>query len=181
MNISRLSLLLGSLSIVVAVSGCTDAGGFARRQTNPTDISSLLAETAVAEQSTIDSSETDRAPAALVQTVSAQTAVQPSLITLPKDGDLNALINSASGPVLLDFYADWCGPCRVQGRILHELEETAAKRKTLIIKVNVDQHRQIAEDLEVSSLPTLMMIKDGQIVQRQSGLAKKNRLVAWMK
>ena len=108
-------------------------------------------------------------------------AVQPSLITLPRGGDLNAKISGASGPVLLDFFADWCGPCRTQGKILHDLETAAAKSQTLIIKINVDEHPQLAKELRVSSLPTLMMIKNGRIVERQTGVANKSRLVAWMR
>jgi len=180
MNIFRLSLLLGPLSIVAALSGCTDAGGFASRKTNSTDLPQLLDETAAIEQSTIDRIDPDQSSESLISTVSSRITVQPSLITLPIGGDLRATISNAPGPVLLDFYADWCGPCRVQGKILHEMEETATKNKTLIIKINVDEHPQIAEDLQVSSLPTLMMVRDGRIVRRQSGIAKKSRLVAWM-
>ena len=180
MNSSRLYVLLGLLLLVAGVSGCTDGGAVAFRREEPNDLAQLLAEAAAIQQSTVDGIESDRTPTTLVNTASTHEPVQPSLITLPKGDDLLAQINGASGPVLLDFFADWCGPCRVQGQILHDMEDTAAENQTLIIKINVDEHPQIAEELQVDSLPTLMMIKDGKIVRRYSGVAKKNRLVAWM-
>jgi thioredoxin len=180
MKLSRLDGLLGLLLIVAGISGCTDGGAVAFRQQHPNVFPELIAEAAAIQQSAIDGIESDPTPTTLVSTASTHEPVQPSLITLPKGGDLFAEINGAHGPVLLDFFADWCGPCRIQGQILHDIEGTAAKAQTLIIKINVDEHPQLAEDLQVSSLPTLMMIKDGEIVKRQSGVANKNRLLAWM-
>jgi thioredoxin len=185
MNNSLLNVLLGLLLTIVGASGCTDGGAYAFRQQDPHDVPEMVAEAEVIQQSAInavESAPTPTVPTTLVSTApTAPQPVQPSLITLPRGGDLNAKISGASGPVLLDFFADWCGPCRTQGKILHDLEGAAAKSQTLIIKINVDEHPQLAKELRVSSLPTLMMIKNGRIVERQTGVANKSRLVAWMR
>ena len=76
---------------------------------------------------------------------------------------------------MLDFFADWCGPCRAQGKILRDVAETAAETQTLIVKINVDEHPQLAKEFQVSSLPTLMMLNDGEILRRQTGVTSKNR------
>ena len=99
-----------------------------------------------------------------------------SLITLGKDQDLADLVVKAPGVVLIDFYATWCGPCVKQGKVLHQLENFASKKKASIIKVDVDQHEKLASLFDVSSLPTLMLIKNGKIVERQSGLASETRI-----
>lgn len=99
-----------------------------------------------------------------------------SLVTLGKDQDLAELVVKAPGVVLVDFYATWCGPCVKQGKVLHGLEDYASQKNASIIKVDVDQHEELASLFEVSSLPTLMLIKDGKIVERQRGLASKTRV-----
>ena len=181
MNMTRLYALTGLLLIVAGVSGCTEGGGLAFRHDDTSDFPELIAEAAAIEQSSIDGVLSDQAPTTLVSAAVARKPVQPSLITLPRGGNLNAQIKNAAGPVLLDFFADWCGPCRTQGQILHDIEGTAAETQTLIIKINVDEHPELAKKLQVESLPTLMMVKNGKVVARQSGVANRNRLVAWMK
>lgn len=79
-------------------------------------------------------------------------------------------------PVLVDFYADWCGPCRALGPILEELAEETKDAK--IVKVNVDESPQLASQYGVSSIPSLLVFKDGRIVARQTGLAGKQQLKA---
>ena len=133
------------------------------------------------QRSPIENVESNPARTTLASSDSGRPTAQRSLITLPKGGDLSAQIKEARGSVLLDFFADWCGPCRAQGRILHDIADTAAETQTLIIKINIDEHPQLAKEFQVSSLPTLMMMKDGKIVRRQSGVANKNRLVNWMR
>lgn len=102
--------------------------------------------------------------------------VMPALVTLGQDQDLQTIVAQSPGTVLIDFYADWCGPCQKQGQILHQVESTAAQNSASIIKVNIDQHPALAEQFEVSSLPTLMLVRDGQIVDRRSGVADHQTL-----
>lgn len=102
----------------------------------------------------------------------------PSLVTLGPNEDLFELIRSVKGPVLVDFYADWCGPCRKQGSILHDLESTATENEALIVKVDVDQHQQLAQHFDVQSLPTLVLLKNEKIIERQTGLADSTRIAS---
>ena len=108
-------------------------------------------------------------------------AKSKSLITLGEDQDLAKLVREAPGVVLIDFHATWCGPCVKQGKVLRELEGFASQRKASIIKIDVDQHKNLAEIFDVSALPTLMLVKDGKIVDRQLGLANRTRITELLK
>ncbi len=190
----QLNLLAFSLVIAVVSVGCTQGSSLAWRRNvasnvisdvisdaEPASIDRIATSQPVMERPAIEESPAVVAPTTFVRVASEPESLRPTLVTLPSDGDLTELVRTATGPVLLDFYADWCGPCRVQGKILHDLEETAAEHNTTIIKINVDEHQQIAQQLQVSSLPTLVMIRDGEIVQRQSGIMRKPRLEDWMR
>lgn len=80
--------------------------------------------------------------------------------------------------VLVDFYADWCGPCRM---ILPALEEIAAEMNLEIFKVNIDDSPSIASDYGVMSIPTLMIFKNGEKVSVNVGAASKARISDWVK
>lgn len=108
------------------------------------------------------------------------TTPQKTLTTLARGENLDAKLKNAPGIVILDFYADWCGPCRQQGTILHAMESKATQHKATIIKVNIEQHRQLAQKYKVSSLPTLIAIKEGTEVRRQIGLANQSKLSSLM-
>jgi len=85
------------------------------------------------------------------------------------------LINSDT-PVLVDFYAEWCGPCKMQAPILkevaRELGETAR-----IIKIDVDRNQELAAKYQIRGVPTLLLFKNGQIVWKTSGVANKQQLL----
>jgi len=102
---------------------------------------------------------------------------QSVLHTLGQGENLYRFIN-VEGTVLIDFYADWCGPCQTQGDVLHEMEATAMKQDAKIIKVNVDDHPHLAKHFKVTGLPTLLAFKDGNIAERQIGLANKARVAS---
>lgn len=89
-------------------------------------------------------------------------------------GNFKKIISSGT-PVLVDFYADWCQPCKVQSPVIHELAEEY-KEKVRFIKINVDKNQAISEQYMVQSIPTLIIFKNGQAKWRQAGVTPKNVL-----
>lgn len=85
------------------------------------------------------------------------------------------LINSEQ-LVLVDFFADWCGPCKMMPPILTEVK-AECKDKVKIIKINVDANQALAAKLSVRGVPTLILFKEGKVLWRQSGVASKEMLV----
>lgn len=77
--------------------------------------------------------------------------------------------------VLLDFYADWCGPCRMVGPIVEEIAEENENIK--VGKINVDEQPALAARFQVSSIPLLVVMKDGQIVKQSLGARPKNQIL----
>lgn len=88
------------------------------------------------------------------------------------------VINS-SAPVIVDFWAEWCGPCRMVAPILEEVSGEF-DGKVRIVKLNVDENPQTASKYGIMSIPTLLMFKDGKIASRQVGAAPKAKLVQWI-
>ena len=87
---------------------------------------------------------------------------------------LKEIINSIT-PTLVDFYATWCGPCKMQTPILHEFKEELGN-KVNIVKVDVDQNPELASEYAVQSIPTLIMFKNGQLKEKMVGLTTKATL-----
>lgn len=83
--------------------------------------------------------------------------------------NFNHLING-NKPVLVDFYATWCGPCRTQAPILEEVKKRVGERAS-IIKIDVDQNPQVAAQYQISGIPTLLLFKNGKIIWRKSGVS----------
>ncbi|MCI8565980.1 MAG: thioredoxin [Lachnospiraceae bacterium] len=85
---------------------------------------------------------------------------------------------NAAGPVLVDFYADWCGPCKMMAPVLDELSTEKSGQLT-IYKINVDENPDIAREYRVMSIPTMILFKGGQAVTTVMGAMPKNDL--WKK
>jgi len=95
------------------------------------------------------------------------------------DADFDSEVLKASGAVVVDFWAEWCGPCRM---IAPALEEIAASMngKVKIVKLNVDENPRTASKYGVMSIPTLMLFKNGEMASRQVGAAPKQKLEQWI-
>lgn len=85
------------------------------------------------------------------------------------------LINQ-SKPVLVDFFAEWCGPCKTMSPILKEVKYSLGETVS-IIKIDVDKNQQLAAKYQVRGVPTLILFKKGQQIWRQSGVVQKNDLI----
>ncbi len=90
-------------------------------------------------------------------------------------GKFNEIINGEK-PVLIDFHATWCGPCKMQSPILEQLSGEVSD-KIRIIKIDVDKNQAIAQRYQVRGVPTLMLFKNGEIVWRTSGVQSKQQLL----
>ena len=98
-----------------------------------------------------------------------------SALSITKDNFQEEVINSKK-PVLLDFWAPWCGPCRMVGPILDEI---AAERSDIkVCKVNVDEEVELAATFRVASIPTLLVIKNGKVVNQSIGARPKQQILA---
>lgn len=87
---------------------------------------------------------------------------------------------SANQPVLVDFFATWCQPCKMMHPVLEQVKETLGE-KVRIIKVDVDKHGQTAARYGIQGVPTLMLFREGKILWRQSGMMAKADLLAAIK
>ena len=95
------------------------------------------------------------------------------------DATFDAEVLKAQEPVVVDFWAEWCGPCRMIAPALEEIAGTMAG-KIKVVKLNVDENPATASKYGIMSIPTLMLFKDGQLASRQVGAAPKQKLEQWI-
>src|SRR6202162_1783533 len=91
------------------------------------------------------------------------------------DANFEAEVLKATGPVVVDFWAEWCGPCRMIAPALEEIAG-ALGEKVKIVKLNVDENPATASKYGIMSIPTLMIFKNGELASRQVGAAPKQKL-----
>ena len=100
-----------------------------------------------------------------------------SVLHITKD-TFEAEVLKSDKPVLLDFFAVWCGPCKM---IAPVLDEIAAEREDIkVCKVNVDEEPELAAKYQVMSIPTLMVVKDGEVVNQSLGAKPKAQILAML-
>ena len=95
------------------------------------------------------------------------------------DDNIEAEVLKSDIPVVVDFWAEWCGPCKQIGPALEELSEEMSG-KVKIVKVNVDENMGIAAQLHVRGIPALFLFKDGQAISNKTGAAPKAALKSWI-
>jgi len=96
-------------------------------------------------------------------------------ISHTNDNDFEQDVNHSDLPVLIDFWAEWCGPCKMIGPILEELAEELDD-KIKIVKIDVDNNNQTAMKYSIRSIPTLMIIKEGIVKAQHIGAASKSQI-----
>ena len=95
------------------------------------------------------------------------------------DSNFDEEIKNSQIPILVDFWAEWCGPCKQIGPILEDIGELK-KDKLKILKLNIDENPQIPQKFGVRGIPTLMLFKDGKLVDTKVGSLPKNMLESWL-
>lgn len=95
------------------------------------------------------------------------------------DATFEQEVLKSSTPIIVDFWAEWCGPCRMLTPILEELSSEITNKAT-IVKVNIDQNPQIASQLGVRSIPTMILFKDGKAISNMVGVNPKLKIKTWI-
>ena len=101
------------------------------------------------------------------------------MTTQISDSTFEADVLKASGPVLVDFWAEWCGPCKMIAPALEEIA-TNLQGKLKIAKINIDQNPATPKKYGIRGIPTLMLFKDGQVAATKIGAMPKQQLVDWV-
>ena len=97
-----------------------------------------------------------------------------SALNINKENFHEEVMNS-DRPVLVDFWAPWCGPCRM---VVPIVEEIAKEREDIkVVKINIDEQEELAREFGIMTIPTLMVVKDGKIVNRSAGAKRKHAIL----
>lgn len=98
------------------------------------------------------------------------------MATKKQFGSFQELISSSAKPVLVDFYAPWCGPCQMMAKILEDVNDQISQR-VQIVKINTDNYPALATQYQIQALPTLVVFKQGQPIDRIEGVLPAQKLV----
>ena len=96
------------------------------------------------------------------------------------ENDFEDEVLNSNLPVIVDFWAEWCGPCKMLTPILEELSDEM-KKEINIVKVNLDENQDLAMKYSIRSIPTLLLFKDGDLIDTKVGLLPKGQIVTWFK
>ncbi|MBQ5769648.1 MAG: thioredoxin [Clostridia bacterium] len=99
---------------------------------------------------------------------------QMAIVNANKDNFKNEVLLSDK-PVLLDFWAPWCGPCRMVGPVLEQISNDRVDVK--VVKVNIDEELELAREFGIMSIPTIMVVKEGKVVNQSLGAKPKNQIL----
>jgi thioredoxin 1 len=101
------------------------------------------------------------------------------MVTAVTDATFDSEVKNADKPVLVDFWAEWCGPCRQVAPILEELsKEFDGQLK--VVKLDVDSNPKVAQAYNIRGIPSLLLFKNGQVAGQKVGALPKNQLKAWL-
>ncbi|MFA6428522.1 MAG: thioredoxin [Candidatus Buchananbacteria bacterium] len=97
------------------------------------------------------------------------------------DSNFESEVLKGTGPVLVDFFAPWCGPCQIQGPIIEELAKDLAGQPVKVAKMNIEENQTTAGKFGIMSIPTLMIFKDGKMIEEMHGVTPKEILAEKLK
>jgi len=95
------------------------------------------------------------------------------------DSEFNETVIKAAGPVLVDYWAEWCGPCKMIAPILDDIAKEYADKLT-VVKLNIDENPETPQHYGVRGIPTLMLFKDGEVEATKVGALSKSQLAAFL-
>jgi thioredoxin 1 len=101
------------------------------------------------------------------------------MVTAVTDATFDSEVKKADVPVLVDFWAEWCGPCRQVAPILEELSKEL-EGKLKVVKLDVDSNPRIAQAYNIRGIPSLLLFKNGQVAAQKVGALPKQQLKAWL-